>query len=45
MTIDQVRLRLYEHFLKVNPDITVGALEILVQNTMNRKKDERQGKE
>ena len=45
MAIDEVRLRLYKHFLKVNSDITVGALEILVQNVMNRKKDEREGKE
>lgn len=38
MTIDEIRLNLYGHFLKINPDMTIGGLERLAQEALNRRK-------
>ena len=30
---DKIRLKLYKHFLETNPEITIRALEILVERS------------
>ena len=40
MTTDEIRLRLYKHFLRLNPDITLRTLEVLVQDTIRRRKED-----